>query len=190
MTVCDYINTIKASVTMQDVCDMYGLPVSRGGFISCPFHNEKTASLKIYPGDRGWHCFGCGEGGSVLDFVMQYFGLNLMDAIKKTNADFNLKLPIGKKLSRRQQEEADRRAYELRLKQQIKAQVRNRLNKDYQDALDRYCKYDTAMIKNAPQSDTEPLKREYIEAVLHLPYARYELDMAEFALWEFERSSQ
>ena len=52
------------------------------GFVACPFHNEKTPSLKIYPDNR-WHCFGaCGEGGDVIDFICKLRNLNFIEAVK------------------------------------------------------------------------------------------------------------
>ena len=84
---------IKAAITMDDVCRQYGFEVGRGGFVRCPFHSgDRTASLKVYPGDRGWHCFGCNKGGSVISFVMELFGLNFKQALVRMNQDFNLGL--------------------------------------------------------------------------------------------------
>ncbi|MBF0429287.1 MAG: hypothetical protein HQL94_10220, partial [Magnetococcales bacterium] len=48
----------------------------------CPFHNEKTPSFKVDPKKRAWNCFGCGTGGSVIDFVMKIDGLTLDQACR------------------------------------------------------------------------------------------------------------
>ena len=61
---------IKQSVKMSEILSRYGLKPNRAGFICCPFHKEKSASCKIY--DDSFYCFGCGTGGDVFDFVMQY----------------------------------------------------------------------------------------------------------------------
>lgn len=61
---------IKQSVKMPEILSRYGLKPDRAGFICCPFHKEKSASCKIY--DDSFYCFGCGIGGDVFDFVMQY----------------------------------------------------------------------------------------------------------------------
>lgn len=61
---------IKQSVKMSEILSRYGLRPNRTGFICCPFHKEKSASCKIY--DDSFYCFGCGTGGDVFDFVMQY----------------------------------------------------------------------------------------------------------------------
>lgn len=45
---------ICRTVTMRDVCAKYGYEPNRAGYINCPVHNEKTPSLKVYPGDGGW----------------------------------------------------------------------------------------------------------------------------------------
>lgn len=82
---------IKSLVTMQQVAEFYGFQVGRSGFISCPFHTgDHTASLKIYDGIGGFHCFGCGAHGSVIDFVMLLFNLNFQQAVLRLNADFHL----------------------------------------------------------------------------------------------------
>ena len=86
--------TIRDTVTMDQILALYGYKANRQGFMCCPFHGERAGSLKIYEGSRGWHCFGCGRGESVIDFVMEHencdfrtaviaidkaIGLNLMD---------------------------------------------------------------------------------------------------------------
>ena len=78
---------------MEDVVRHYGFESNRAGFMRCPFHRgDHTASLKIYPGSGGWHCFGCGKGGSVIDFVMELFGLSFRQAVLRLNMDFGLGL--------------------------------------------------------------------------------------------------
>lgn len=80
---------IKQTLSMHDVAGRYGFEPNRAGFICCPFHQDKTASLKVYdePG-RGWHCFGCNKGGSVVDFVMHLFNLDYKQAIMRMSFDF------------------------------------------------------------------------------------------------------
>lgn len=83
---------IKERLTMDQVARHYGFEPNRSGFMRCPFHHEKTASLKVYPGTGGFHCFGCGKGGSVVDFVMDLFSLSFPQAVVRLNADFRLGL--------------------------------------------------------------------------------------------------
>lgn len=58
---------VKQSVKMLEVLSRYGLKPNRAGFICCPFHNERTASMKIYK--DSYYCFGCGATGDIFAFV-------------------------------------------------------------------------------------------------------------------------
>ena len=71
---------IRQAVSMDTVLAWYGFKPNRAGFIPCPFHEDKTPSLKVYPGDRGWHCFSCDTGGSVIDLVMRMEGMTFSEA--------------------------------------------------------------------------------------------------------------
>ena len=48
----------------------------------CPFHEEKTPSFTVVPTKQIYHCFGCGESGGVIDFVMKYDHLSFVEAIE------------------------------------------------------------------------------------------------------------
>jgi DNA primase len=48
----------------------------------CPFHNEKTPSFSVSPSKQFYHCFGCGEHGNAIGFLMSYGGLGYIDAVK------------------------------------------------------------------------------------------------------------
>lgn len=50
-------------------------------FIKCPFHNEKTASLKFY--DRNFYCFGCGKSGSIIDWYIHINQVPFKQAVKE-----------------------------------------------------------------------------------------------------------
>ena len=78
-----------ANITMQMVATMDGLAL-KGTFAKCPFHSEKTASLKVYPGDRGFHCFGCGKSGSVVNYWAYRTGAENGDAAKDLLAQFGM----------------------------------------------------------------------------------------------------
>lgn len=65
---------------IEELVRRYGLE-PRMGFVECRFHNEKTPSLKLYPATNTWHCFGCGGGSSVIDFVMAMNKCNFKEAI-------------------------------------------------------------------------------------------------------------
>ena len=77
---------IKDLYSMKDILERYGLPQpNRAGFICCPFHKEKTASMKIYKKD--FHCFGCGANGDIFTFVMLMDGLTFKEAFKELGGE-------------------------------------------------------------------------------------------------------
>lgn len=77
---------IKEKYSMPQVLERYGLRPSRGGFIRCPFHKEKTASMKIYK--DSYYCFGCGAHGDVFDFVQQMEGLDFKAAFRELGGTY------------------------------------------------------------------------------------------------------
>jgi len=89
----DIFSEVKNLLNIMRVVEYYGVSLNSKGFALCPFHQENTPSFKVY--DDSFYCFGCGESGTVIDFVMKYFRLTNIEAVKKLNDDFSLKLPIG-----------------------------------------------------------------------------------------------
>ena len=75
---------------MQEVAKFYGLEISRSGMACCPFHDDKTPSLKIY--HDHFYCFGCGETGDATGFVAKLFDIKQIEAAKKISYDFGLNL--------------------------------------------------------------------------------------------------
>lgn len=58
------------------------LKFDQRGFALCPFHSEKTPSLKKDKENR-WYCYGCGKGGDVVDLIMSMYDIKMGEAIKK-----------------------------------------------------------------------------------------------------------
>ncbi len=81
---------IKSMLAMPEVARFYGLEMNRSGMACCPFHNDKTPSLKVY--DDHFYCFGCGATGDCTGFVAKLFGIRQIDAAKKISEDFGLRL--------------------------------------------------------------------------------------------------
>lgn len=80
--------TIEQVAAANDIVEVIGsyFPVKRAGSVwkaLCPFHNEKTPSFHINPARQSYHCFGCGAGGSVFRFVMEYENLNFVGSVKR-----------------------------------------------------------------------------------------------------------
>lgn len=80
---------IKQSVSMLEVVEQYGYHPNRAGFISCPFHKEKTASMKVYKDSV--YCFGCGRSGDIFTFVQQMEGCSFKEAYLKLGGEYEKK---------------------------------------------------------------------------------------------------
>ncbi len=56
----------------------------------CPFHGEKTPSFMVSPEKQIYHCFGCGKGGNVYSFLMEYEGVGFVEAVKELAGPLNV----------------------------------------------------------------------------------------------------
>ena len=171
----DMAREIKERVPMVEAAAFYGFHPSRHGYICCPFHNEKTGSLKIYSGGKsGWHCFGCGRGGSVIDFVMELFGLTFPQACLRLNTDFHLGLDEEEDPEEaRRRRGAARRAREFEERRHRQAEEEYRAvaaeRRYYTDVM-KYCAPGPA---DAAAGYIHPL---FGEALRHLPELDWWLD--------------
>ncbi len=89
------LQEIKDRLDIVEVISGY-IPAKKSGTnfkASCPFHNEKTASLMISPQKQIWHCFGCGEGGDIFGFVMRYENLEFREALQQLAQRAGVTLP-------------------------------------------------------------------------------------------------
>lgn len=74
----------------------------------CPFHAEKTPSFMVNPARQSFHCFGCGEGGDVLTFMMKYYNLTFPEALKQLAQRYQITLP-ERQFSAEDQAKAEKR---------------------------------------------------------------------------------
>lgn len=91
----EVIERVKEASDVVDVLSQY-LPLTRAGSNFkglCPFHHEKTPSFMVSPSRQMWHCFGCGEGGDVIRFVMRFEGLPFTEAVRKLADKGGVALP-------------------------------------------------------------------------------------------------
>jgi len=84
-------DTIEQIAAANDIVEVIGsyFPVKRAGAnfkALCPFHQEKTPSFHVSPQRQTFHCFGCGAGGSVFRFVMDYEHIDFPSAVRKLAA--------------------------------------------------------------------------------------------------------
>ena len=178
---------IKSRVSALDVCRQYGVDVNRAGFARCLWHNEKTASLKIYPGDRGYFCFGCHAHGSSIDLVMKLFDCSVGDACKRLNADFRLGLIQEGNLSTTERIAQNREAWERkRREREIEAQ-HEALIDEFNVAIKNLRLAQMLLTATEPTDPDADFDDYFAIAVRETELARHRADCALEALSEFEK---
>lgn len=186
----DYADTIKTSVTMRSVCSHYGIEVNRHHKALCPFHSDSKPSMHVYDGQKGWYCYVCNRGGSVIDFVMGLFGMEFFDAMRKINSDFNLNLPMDMPLSDAEQREANRAAYIRRQEQKRRQNEQKRLLTAYNAAYDWYAALDIIKQMDAPQGPYDEVTEQYAYALKHIDSAWERVQYAAEQIRKFEQKGE
>ena len=156
---------VKAAVDINTATEYYGLNVRKDTAL-CPFHNEKTGSLKLY--HDHFYCFGCGEHGDVIKLTGKLLGLSPIDSARRLATDFNVLINYDLKLKEQDHynpppqravtyKEQENRAYEL---------------------LDNYCKYlEACRIQYASHSPEEHLHPLFVTALCELEQYKYYRDI-------------
>lgn len=168
----EIVNSVKERVHMHDVFEKYGLELKNGALV-CPFHNEKTPSLRVYRNDTQWHCFGCGAGGDVITFVQMYFNLNFTGALIRLDNDFGLSLPLQmRKLTRKEAEESRRQQAEMERKRAEKQAQLEAFRMEYDFNTIHY-RLLMEIKKTGKPERPEDITDEYAYAVKKLEYLDY-----------------
>jgi len=91
----DTVQLIKETANIADVIGEHVTLRRAGANLKglCPFHPEKTPSFTVNPDRKTYHCFGCGEGGDVISFMMQFHRLNFAEALKELARKYHIALP-------------------------------------------------------------------------------------------------
>lgn len=97
----DIVNVISDYVRLQKKGSTH--------FGLCPFHNEKTPSFSVSQNKQMYYCFGCGAGGNVITFLMQYENYTFQEALQVLAKRVGIELP-EQEMSGRARKEADKRA--------------------------------------------------------------------------------
>ena len=115
----DLIEEIRMKNDIVDVISGYVKLQRKGSsyFGLCPFHNEKSPSFSVSPGKQMYYCFGCGAGGNVYTFIMEYENYTFVEAVKMLAERAGVELP-EMEYSREQKAQADRKALLLEIQKQ------------------------------------------------------------------------
>lgn len=107
----EVINEVREANDIVDIISSYVELKKTGSNYKglCPFHNEKTPSFIVSPNKQIFHCFGCGEGGDAIGFLMKHRNLSFIEALKELADRANIILP-------EENNDADKKKYDEREK--------------------------------------------------------------------------
>ena len=91
-----FLDELTERSDIVDVVSQYVRLTKRSGanlFGLCPFHSEKTPSFSVSPDKQIYHCFGCGKGGGVINFIMEIENLDFRDAVAFLARRANMPMP-------------------------------------------------------------------------------------------------
>lgn len=162
---------VKAAVDINTAAEYYGLNVRKDTAL-CPFHNEKTASMKLY--HDHFYCFGCEEHGDVIKLTGKLLGLSPIKSARRLATDFNI--PIHDDLIHRSQ---------IRSPPHKIIPYREQENRAYR-LLSEYCKYlEGCRTRYAPHSPEERPHPLFVTALCELEMFRYYRDI--FIYGDYEK---
>lgn len=106
----ELIEEVRSRNDIVDVISGYVRLTKKGStyFGLCPFHNEKTGSFSVSPNKQMYYCFGCGAGGNVFTFLMQYENFSFPEAMEVLAERAGIELP-KQEMSAQAKKEADKR---------------------------------------------------------------------------------
>ena len=156
------IDRVKQTVSMADILTRYGMEANRHGYISCPFHTEKTASCRIY--EKSFYCFGCGAGGDVIDFVRRMENLDLIHAIQRLGGLEDMKFSERRRLMEQERKQKEtQRAEEAR-------------QREYWQVWDEWIRLDQNFRSYRPVDPDEQPHPLFLEALEKLETQSYRID--------------
>ena len=171
---------IKSWVTSRQLLEHAGVRVNPNGFACCPLHGERTASLKVYDDPRrGWHCFGCGRGGTVIDLGMALWDTDFKGACARLNEEFQLGLDTGNPLTAKEKRALFER---IRREQEARERKRRRMQEAetaYWAAYDAWLKNERILDEQAPASPEEPISEDFAYAAVHKAEIKEALELAD-----------
>ena len=94
-----FIQGLLNRVDIVDVIERH-VPLKKAGtnyIACCPFHSEKTPSFTVSPTKQFYHCFGCGAHGSAVGFMMEYVGMDFVEAVNDLASRVGMQVPVQKK---------------------------------------------------------------------------------------------
>lgn len=175
----DLVNLIKREITCSDFAGKIGLEVNRAGFCCCPFHAEKTPSMKIYKDTNSFYCFACHAGGDVITMAKLYYKVGFSEAIKILAEQFGLHSSEDAHTSRENSlrmavEDAKRKSLAEKQKR-----FRDAVEAEYWIWFERWLDRERAIAEYAPKSMNEEFDEKFVKALRERTEIKHNLEIAE-----------
>jgi len=108
-----FIDNLLARADIVEVIDSR-VPLKKAGKnyqACCPFHTEKSPSFSVSQDKQFYHCFGCGEHGNAISFLMEFERLEFPDAVEELASHYNMEVPREQNNRSPAQQKQDQKAY-------------------------------------------------------------------------------
>lgn len=174
-------HTVVSQVSPIEYARLIGIDVNRAGFCKCPFHSgDNTGSMKVYsqPG-RGWHCYGCGAGGDVVELAKRYYGLSYPDATEKVAQDMGIALPFGHENTTKEEKlRILARTREMEAQRKREQNLKETLEAKYWELFDAWLQADRLVqeLSIRERSSDEAFSDAFCEALTQRQKAKEELN--------------
>ena len=115
----DLVEEVRSRSDIVDVISQYVKLHKRGSnYVGlCPFHNEKTGSFTVSASKQMYYCFGCGAGGNVITFLMNYENATFPEVLQELADRAGVELP-KQEVSREAKQQADKRTRLLEIQKE------------------------------------------------------------------------
>ncbi len=155
---------IKYQNPLLPVLLRYGVEPDNKGFAHCPFHNEKTASFKVFD-NNSYYCFGCGEHGDVIDFIRKIENLSFEDACARLTGEVRY---------------SDlRKADKIAQHREKKKNTKNEMSVAFWEAFDLWLLNEWIIADTKPNSPSDEPSRHFLAALNRRGLLEHRLDIAQ-----------
>ena len=156
---------VKSSVSALDAGRALGLEINRDGRCKCPFHNGGDFNMKLYTGDKGYHCFVCHEHGDVIELVQGVNGCGFTEAVQWLSDAFHLGIDTNTAVTDETRQRAKKRAKTRRELARLHREADERAFDTFLNAADLARTVEQVIEDRRPASPDEEWNKAFCKAL-------------------------
>jgi hypothetical protein len=165
---------VRELVKLSDAVQFYTGATIKNNKMCCPFHSEKTPSFTLFP-NNSYYCFGCGEDGDVIKFVMRLFDISFSQALVRLNNDFGLRLQVSGTMDKKAIQEARERIERQHREQD---EHRHSILDKYWTLFDKVLCMENVIKRCKPKNVEDVPDPMFIYSLQNLGHTKYLLEIA------------